>query len=475
MSFQKKGSVLQYINYLENGEGNHWEGGNGMRQMDLTEGVIWKKLVIYALPVVLSSLLQSAYSITDLIVAGWFIGKGGISAINNSSQVMVILTQIIMGITTGGNILMGQYFGSRGRENRVKTNQTLFTFALAAGAIATAVLFLLSRLILIGLEAPALEEATLYLRICAFGLIPIFGYNTLSAVLRSVGNSKQPFYCVAVTACCNIALDLLFMGAFQWGVAGAALATVLSQTASFVVCLVYVLGQNDLFGLSLGKLTIQRDKLIQMLKLGIPAAVQMTVVGLSWLAMTFLVNRYGVEASAASGVCAKVKDVALMFTIAMSSAATTMTAQCLGAKKYDRASKVVHIAMRISLAMAAVVIVVIELFAPQILSLFHPDALTMEIALKNLRIEILGQIFYASFMVYNALPTGAGHPMFALFSSLLNCIVVRVVLALILNHTMGLVGIFWACAIAPASSVPLGYLYERTGVWRKSMVDGEKS
>ena len=441
--------------------------------MDLTEGVIWKKLVIYALPVVLSSLLQSAYSITDLIVAGWFIGKGGISAINNSSQVMVILTQVIMGISTGGNILMGQYFGSKDRENRVKTNQTLFAFAMVAGAITTVVLFLLSRLILMGLGAPALEEAALYLRICAFGLVPIFGYNALSSMLRSVGDSKQPFYCVAVTAVCNIVLDILFMGEFQWGVAGAALATVLSQVASFLVCLVYVLRYKDLFGLALKGLTIQKDKLAQMLKLGIPAAVQMTVVGLSWLAMTFLINRYGVEASAASGICAKVKDVALMFTLAMYSAATTMIAQCLGARKYDRASKVVHIAMRISLAMAAVVILVIELFAPQILSVFNPDGLTMEIALQNLRIEILGQIFYASFMVYNALPTGAGHPMFALFSSLLNCIVVRVVLALILNHTMGLVGIFWACAIAPASSVPLGYIYERTGVWRRSMVDGK--
>ena len=100
--------------------------------MDLTEGVIWKKLILYAGPVVLSSLLQSAYSITDLIVAGWFIGKDGISAINNASQVMMILTQIIMGITTGGNILMGQYFGSKDRSNRVKTNRTMFGFALSA-------------------------------------------------------------------------------------------------------------------------------------------------------------------------------------------------------------------------------------------------------------------------------------------------------------------------------------------------------
>ena len=214
---------------------------------------------------------------------------------------------------------------------------------------------------------------------------------------------------------------------------------------------------------------IGQTELVRMLQLGIPCAIQMTVVGLSWLAMTFLINHYGVEASAASGICAKIKDVGLMFTLAMYTAATTMVAQCLGAEKFDRASKVVHIAMRIALAVTAVIIVLIELLAPQLLSLFHPDAATLAIGVQNLHIEIVGLIFYASFMVYNALPMGAGNTLFALASSLLNCIVVRVVLALILDRAMGLPGIFWACAIAPASSVPLGYLYERYGNWRRKL------
>lgn len=441
-----------------------------VREMDLTQGVIWKKLIVYAGPVVLSSLLQSAYSITDLIVAGWFIGKDGISAINNAGQVMNILTQIIMGITIGGNILMGQYFGSRKHDQRLQTNRTLFSFALLAGVGMMGVVFLLSRPILLALGAPALDQGQAYLQVCAFGLPAIFGYNAMAAMLRSVGDSKQPFYCVAVTAGCNIVLDCLFMGVFHWGVQGAALATVLAQWASFLVCSAYVQRHKGLFGLE-RRLSIRRDKLVQMLKLGIPSAIQMTVVGLSWLAMTFLINRYGVEASAASGICAKIKDVSLLFTLALYTAATTMVAQCLGAQKFDRASRVVHVAMRFSLGVTAVLILLIQLFAPQILSIFHPDQVTMDIALQNLRIEILGQIFYASFMVYNALPMGAGHTLFALGSSLLNCIVVRVVLALILDHSFGLTGIFWACAIAPASSVPLGYIYEHRGKWRRSLAE----
>ena len=444
-----------------------------VREMDLTQGVIWKKLIMYAGPVVLSSLLQSAYSITDLIVAGWFIGKDGISAINNAGQVMTILTQIIMGITIGGNILMGQYFGSRQHDQRRQTTRTLFSFSLLAGVGMMGVIFLLSRPILLALDAPALDQGQSYLQVCAFGLPAIFGYNAMAAMLRSVGDSKQPFYCVAVTAGCNIVLDCLFMGAFQWGVEGAALATVLAQWASFLVCSAYVQRHKGLFGLE-RRLSIQRDKLATMLKLGIPSAIQMTVVGLSWLAMTFLINHYGVEASAASGICAKIKDVSLMFTLALYTAATTMVAQCLGAQKFDRASRVVHVAMRFSLGVTAVLILLIELFAPQILAIFHPDQVTMDIALENLRIEILGQIFYASFMVYNALPMGAGHTLFALGSSLLNCIVVRVVLALILDHYFGLTGIFWACAIAPASSVPLGYIYEHRGKWRRSLAEPKK-
>ena len=442
-----------------------------MHQMDLTEGVIWKKLLRFALPVILSSLFQSAYSIADLIIAGWFIGSEGISAISNSSQIITILIQIIIGVATGANILMGQYFGAQDGENRIRTNVTMFTMSLTAGAGLTALTLLFGRWTLVALDAPALESACGYLYICAFGLIPVFGYNAAAAMIRAVGNSRQPFYFVAVTAGINVMLDILLMGYLHWGVRGAALATTAAETMSFLAAVFYVLRHRDIFGLSLRKLYFRKDKLKDIFRLGIPSAVQMTVVGLSWLAMTFLINRYGVEASAASGICAKIKDFALMFTVAMYSAATTMTAQCLGARKFERARQVVHIAMRIAIGVSIVLIIAAEVFAPQLAGLFRPDAETMRLSVLNLRIEIIAQVFYASFMVYNALPMGAGHTMFALGSSLLNAVVVRVVLAFILNAYLGLVGVYLACMIAPASSVPLGYLYERRGLWRRSLAE----
>jgi putative MATE family efflux protein len=446
------------------------ERGSGMQQLNLTEGVIWKTLIRYSLPVVLSSLLQSAYSIVDLILAGHFIGKVGISAINNSGQIIVMLTQIIMGITMGGSILISQYYGAKDRENRISTNVTLFSMSLLFGLIGMFLLLGLGKELLILLGAPALSEAESYLKICAVGLFPVFGYNALSAMLRGVGNSKQPLYFIMVTAICNVLLDLWFMGGLHWGTAGAAYATIIAQTLSFVIALGYTLKHKDIFALDLRRLSIQKDKLICMLRLGIPSAVQMTLVGLSWLTMTFLINRYGVEASAASGIAAKIKDLALLFTIAMSSATSTMVAQCLGAVQYERARQSVHIAMRITLGVALVLTLLIELTAPFLISLFGPDEQTAHWAVLNLRIEIIAQLFYANFMVYNALAIGAGHTLFALASSITNSIIVAVVF----DHFFGLVGIFWACMIAPASSVPLGYLYERSNVWRKSLVQETK-
>ncbi len=441
-----------------------------MEKLNLTQGTIWKTLLRFSMPMVLSSFLQSAYSLADLAIAGFFVGDVAISAINNSSQVLLFLTQIIMGITMGGNILMGQYFGKQDHENRVQTNRTLFMLALIAGTVVVIGLLLFGRSLLVLLRAPALEEAVVYITICAVGLLPVFGYNAIAAMMRAVGDSKRPLYFILITASLNVVLDILFMGPLNWGVAGAAWATVIAQVTSFAVALLYVNRHKALYGLVLTHLYIKMDKLKNMLRLGIPTAIQMTLVGISWMTMTFLVNAYGVEASAASGIAAKVRDMSQLFTIAMGSAASTMVAQCLGAEQYDRASRSVHVAMRITIGVALVQILLVELFAPALVGLFNPNELTTQLAVLNLRIEILAQVFYASFMVYNALAIGAGHTLFALASSIMNSIVARLILALVFNHYFGLVGIFWACMIAPVASVPLGYLYEKSGIWRKSLV-----
>lgn len=440
-----------------------------MAQVNLTQGNIGKTLLSFSVPMVLSSLLQSLYSIIDLMLAGHFVGDSAMSAISNAGQVTTILTQIIIGITVGANILIGQYYGGKKHHDRHETGNTLFAMAVLLGFLGMVILYFTGESILSFLKAPALAEATTYIQICAFGIIPIFVYNALSAMMRGVGNSRHPLYFIAITATVNLVLDIIFMWGFQMGTAGAAYATLISQVLCFLMALIYIVRENELYALKLRHLSISREKFKNILRLGIPTAIQMTVVGISWLTMTFLINDYGVNASAASGIAAKIKDLTLLFSVAMSTATGTMVAQCLGAGEFDRARKAVHIAMRIAIAVSILLIIIVEIFAPQLVALFGASGETATIAIENLRIEILGQVFFASFMVYNALPTGAGHTIFTLCSSLMNCIVVRLILAIILNQHFGLTGVFWACMWAPLSSVPLGYIYERSGVWRKSL------
>jgi len=437
------------------------------RSNDLTKGTIWKQLVKFSAPLVLSSLLQSAYGIADMIVAGQFIGPNALSAANNSSSIMTFVTNFLLGLCVGGGILIGQYFGAGDRVGCKQSVTTLFSFTMALGAALAILLFAISRPFLVLLRAPVLADATSYLRICALGIIFIAGYNAVSSAMRAVGNSRAPLLCVLVSCLLNVALDIVFAGPLAMGVAGLALATVFSQGASFVLALCIVLRDRELYGLKLAKLYIRADKLKTMLKLGIPICIQMSVANISWLAALYLLNGYDVFVSAGNGVSLKIRDLCLLVIYSIANGATAMIAQNIGATEYERARKVLFCAMRIALCVAVLIIGAVEVLAPQLVSIFTSEANTAAAAVRNLRIEILSQVFYSFFLMYHALGLGSGQTMYVLFSSFVNCILVRVPLIFILNRYVGLDGIYLGCMIAPAASVPIGIWYERSNRWRR--------
>lgn len=441
-----------------------------MAQTDLTTGGIYRSLVKYAAPVVGSNLLQALYGLVDTIVAGQFIGSAALSGLTNATMVTNMFTQILLGLCMGGGILVGQYFGAKDRGNTQASAATLFTGSLLAGVIAAAVLFAGSRWILTLLGAPALEEADVYLRTCAVGFVFVAGYNGAAAVLRAVGNSKAPLACVAATAGVNVVLDVLFVAGFHWGVFGAALATVISQAASFVVA-VWHLGRGaDTFGISLRKLGLRRDMLRRELKLGLPCAVQMSVAAISWLSVTFLINGYGISVSAGNGVSNRIKEFCQLFITAMTTATSSMIAQNIGAGQFDRARKTMYSAMKITVTMALVIIGIVQLCAPWLVALFTEDGETAAAAVRNLRIEIFGQIFYAMFLVYHGLMLGSGDTWFVFLSSFINCVLARILLGVTFNHFWGLDGLYLACMIAPFTSVPFGAWYDRSGRWRRTLI-----
>ncbi|MDO4313573.1 MAG: MATE family efflux transporter [Eubacteriales bacterium] len=442
---------------------------NSEMTLDLTEGSVRKRLIQYAIPLVVISLLQSLYSMADLMISGHFIGARGISGINNSSQVMELLTKIIIGLSQGGNILIGQFFGAKEEQKRKETTNTLFFSFMAMSVILLGAVYLSAGNILKALSAPAYEEALAYLRICSIGIFFIAGYNALVAAVRGVGDSKRPMQIIMISTGTNIVLDLLFVGGFRLGTRGAATATVISQGISFMLILVHVLKNPDIFGIRLLRPQFCVKRFRRIIALGIPCAVQMSLAAISWLTVTKFINGYGVVASAGAGVSAKIKDFCQLFISAVSSATSTMVAQTLGAGKYDRAKEVLYTAMKLTCVAAVVLILVVEAGAPVFAGCFTGDSDAIRVAALNLRIEIIGQIFYAIFMIYHGFAIGAGHTWFVLISSFVNCILVRVVLVVILEGFLGLPGIFLACMIAPAASVPLGMIYVKTNVWKKRL------
>lgn len=437
---------------------------------DLTQGNVTKQLILYALPLIATSLLQSIYSIADLLIAGHTVGSVGLSAINNSSQIMTLVTKIAIGLSVGGSILVGQYFGAKNKDGQKEAVKTLFTLCGIAGLVCTFLLSFFSKPLLLLLDAPALHEATTYLRICSLGLLFIWGYNALSSILRATGDSSSPFRIILISSILNIILDIICMGPLQLGVAGAAIATVLSQAVSFFIALHLVLKNEDFYGLKLNQLGIVRDKLKLILKLGIPCVLQMTIAAISWLVVTYFINGYGVDVSAGNGVSVKIKDTCQLILSSLSTGVSGMIAQNLGSKLYDRAKEILYTTMKLAVGISICMIILVEIGAPSLARCFSNDPAVIDAAVLNLRIEIIGQIFYAGFLTYHALMTGAGHTTMVMISSFTNCILVRVVLAALFNHFWGLSGVYWACMIAPFSSIPIGMIYTRSGIWKRTLV-----
>lgn len=440
-------------------------------QRDLTRGSVRGQLIRYAVPIMTTSLLQAIYGIADMLVVSRLIGDSGASAVNNANQISFLITNVAIGLSNGGSVLVGQYFGSGDRENREKTIGTFMTIFAVVGAVAALLFFLLSGQITTWLRAPAYDATYDYLSVSAWGYFAVFLYNMLASTLRAVGNSRTPLYCVLISTVLNIGLDILFVGPLGMGTGGAALATVIAQYISVFLALGYMLLHRGIFSFSPALFRTDREKMRLIFKVGVPCAIQWTIASISWLAVTWLINGYGVTCSAASGVNSKIRDFSHVFILAMSTGTSSMIAQTLGARKYDRAKDVMYTAMRLSLVLAGISVAVSAIFAPQLAGLFTDDAEVIKYAALNLRIEMISELWYAVFLIYHSLMTGAGHTKLVLFSSFCNCILVRVPLAILLNAIFGIVGIYAACAVAPIVSIPIGMIYTKRGSWRTSLVE----
>ena len=345
-------------------------------ERNLTSGSVLKNIIYFSLPYMLSYFLQTLYGMADLFIIGQFDGVAGTTAVSNGSQVMYMLTVIIVGLAMGTTVNIGKAVGRRDREDISRIIGNTATLFMTISVVLMVVLILLVRLIVsvIGTPSQAVEGSVNYLTVCFIGIPFITAYNIISSIFRGMGDSKSPMYFIATACFANIVLDYLFMGVLKLGPTGAALGTTLSQTLSVLITLIYIRKKNT--GIELEKSDLKPDKetIGKILKTGIPVSLQDGFIQVAFIIITVIANHRGINDAAAVGIVEKVIGVLFIVPSSMLATVSALSAQNIGAKKYDRAEKTLRYAIILTVSYGIVVATITQFISKLIISLFSPDS-----------------------------------------------------------------------------------------------------
>ena len=310
---------------------------------NLTEGPIMRGLLIFAIPIVLTNLVQQLYSMVDLIVIGQYVGNIGTVGVNTGGEMADLVTPVAMGFSTAGQIYIAQLFGAKADQKIKRTVGTLLSFMLIISAVLVVAAFLFHRSILELLNCPpeALGQASNYMMITALGYPFIFGYNAVCGILRGMGESKRPLFFILVAATVNIVLDILLVAVFHLEAAGTAIATTASQMGAFIAAFIFMWKKRERFDfeLKLSYLSLDREILWVLIRLGIPQVVRSMFVRFGMLWVNASANSYGLVVSATNSVGNKLQKFLEVFIQGIDTASASMIGQNLGARKTERAGK----------------------------------------------------------------------------------------------------------------------------------------
>lgn len=345
-------------------------------ERNLTTGSVFKNITYFSLPYLLSYFLQTLYGMADLFIIGQFEnGVAGTTAVSIGSQVMHMITVMIVGLAMGTTVTIAQAVGGNDKKRTSSAIGNTVTLFLCVSVVLMAVLIFFVRPItgLMSTPSEAVEGTVQYLTICFIGIPCITAYNIISSVFRGLGDSKSPMYFIAVACGANIILDYLFMGVLNLGPSGAALGTTLSQAVSVIMALIFI-HKKDM-GISFGRkdCILKKDVLGQILRIGIPVALQDGFIQISFIVITVIANRRGLSDAAAVGIVEKIISFLYLVPSSMLSTVSAVCAQNIGAGKQDRADETLRYAMMITVIFGVIITVLIQIVSEQAVSLFTSD------------------------------------------------------------------------------------------------------
>lgn len=439
---------------------------------DLTEGSVSKKLLKFSIPFILANLLQTCYNLVDMIVVGQYCGQAGLSAVSVGGDLLNLFVFLSMGMCSAGQVIISQYIGKKEYKNVSRTIGTFSTLLMAMAVVCTVIGLIFKRTFLLWMNVPdeAFEQAYEYTLVCYAGLIFVFGYNIVSAVLRGMGNSKTPLIFVGIATVVNLILDYIFVAILDSGAMGAAIATVFGQGVAFISAVIYLYRRRESFGFDFKlKSFIPNKEILKILvKLGIPMSLQTCAINLSSLFVNAYINDYGLVASAVTGVGNKINNLASIVTTGVNTAGATMVGQNYAAGKHRRVIKIIGTVALYSLAFAAILSVVMVLFPEQVFALFDSSPETVSMAASYTVVAVISFFGFASRAPFISLINGQGYASLGFIIGIADSVVGRIVLSLLLGKVfnMGVMGFWLGGVLAGYIYTIIGGAYFISGKWK---------
>ena len=440
---------------------------------DLTTGSVPRTLLSFSLPLFLSGLLQLVYNLVDMVVVGQFVGTGGLSAVAIGGEVLQLITFVAMGFSNAGQILISRFVGARREDLVGEMVGTLFTLLEGLAVVIMVVFLFTYQDIMRWLNTPAdiWEYTRQYSVTCVYGVVFIYGYNLVSAILRGMGDSKHPFQFIAIASVINVVLDILLVGPAGMGPLGAALATVIGQAASFLFALrlLYKNREQIHFDFHPSHFRLYPRVIRPLMSLGIPMVIQSAAITFSMLFVNAYVNTYGTVAVAVTGVARKLENMIGVISQAISSAGGAMVSQALGARKTERVPKIVGHAIWILAIPAGCFALVTGLKPEWLFGLFSHDSAVLAMAVTYIPVAMVQYLGCTLRPPNFALINGSGNSRLNLMVALLDGIFCRIGLSLLLGITLGwgIRGFWFGNALSGLVPFLIGTVYLLSGRWKK--------
>ena len=446
----------------------------------MTEGNPSKRLMEFAVPMLIGNVAQQLYNTADSVIVGHYVGDNALAAVGSASPILNLLLALFVGIATGAGIVVSQSFGAKDRERLTIAVGTCLSLSLIASIVIMIVGPIITRpmLELLGTPESIIGWCTSYLKIYFYGILGFFMYNMLSGVLRGMGDSLSALVYLLIAAALNVILDLVFVAKFGMGVAGVALATILAQFISAICCYAKLAKMTDTFDLSLKTIKLDKPMAKHVIKIGVPSGITQAIMAMAGMVVLNLTNAMGEMVIACNVIIMRVDGFAMMPNFTFGQAISVYTGQNVGAGKLDRVHDGVKHGLKLALSFSVTITIILVLFGKILFGFFTNTPELIELAIKMMRVLAVGYICVSVTQILGGIMRGCGDTVTPMWISMIQTILIRVPLAYLLasltktaEYPHGApIALFGSMLISWVLGMIMSIIAFRSGKWKRKLL-----